>query len=157
MKSLKAIFLILALFLATFAPIAPAQTSAQAQGYDVGVCGAQDFVALHIVASEKDITVQFVSLGPNRLNKVDPQQVYKFTKSDAAGLHYVSDEGKDGKYELVLKFDKDGVNGLLYVDNQKAAKFYGAKAADETNLKETAFILYQMCIQMNEPSGASTS
>ena len=101
------------------------------EGYDVGVCSAHQFVALHVAASDKDVVVQFVSLGPDRVDKLERPQIYKF--------------------------DKEGVNGLLYVDGEKAAKFYGGKAADESGLKETAFVLYQMCLQMHEASGASTS
>ena len=150
----KALILTLALLLASFAPMSAQQTT---EGYDVGVCSANQFVALHVAASDKDVVVQFASRGPNRLEKLESPLVYKFEKEDAAGRHYVDDEGKDGKFELVLKFDKEGVNGLLYVDGEKTAKFYGGKAADESGLKETAFVLYQMCLQMHEASGASTS
>ena len=152
---LKSLLLILALLLATLVPTSFAQE--KAVGYDVGVCAENQFVALHVEASDKDITVQFASPGPNRVEKLEAPIVYKFEKEDTAGRHYVDDEGKDGKFELVLKFDKDGVNGLYYVDGKKAAKFYGGKAADESNLKETAFLLYQMCLQMNETPSASTS
>ena len=155
MKSFKSLLLILALLLATLVPTSFAQD--KAVGYDAGLCSAEQFVGLHVEASDKEVVVQFVSLGPDRVDKLKDPQVYKFEKEDAAGRHYVADEGKDGKYELVLKFDKDGVNGLLYVDGEKAAKFYGGKAADESNLKETAFLLYQMCRQMNEAPSASTS
>lgn len=132
----------------------PQQTEPQVTGYDAGLCGPDQFVAVHVAISDKEITVQFVNPGPNKVFKLDRPQVFKFTKEDADGRHYLYEEKQ---FELVVKFDKSGVDGILYVDGAKAAKFYGAKAADEKNLAEAGFMFFQMCQQIHESADASKS
>lgn len=122
-----------------------------AMEYDAGVCGESDFVALHIVVSGDKLIVNAIATGPSNAHKIS-DDVWKFVKADDAGLHFTEDA--DGtKYELVVKQDKKDIEGLLYADGKKVAKFYG-HVADGKTLQEDGAMLYQMCRQMWEsPSG----
>jgi len=117
-----------------------------AKEYDAGVCGTQDFVALHITVSDKAVTVVEFSTGPHVVKKLDDPLVYKFDKKDAEGSHYVFVKDKD-KFELVFKQDEKGIEGLMYVNGEKGAKFYGL-VADGSKFEENSFVLFQMCEQI---------
>ncbi len=123
-----------------------------AMEYDAGVCGEQDFMALHVVVSGDKLIINAIATGPKNAHKT-PDDVWKFVKADAAGFHFVEDvEGV--KYELIVRQDKKDIEGLLYADGKKVAKFYG-HVADGKTLQESGAILYQMCLEMWEsPSGS---
>ena len=150
MKILRGLVLAAAL---TFRVTAIAQAPAVpvVQEYDTGVCGEQEFMALHIKVSKDKLVVNKIATGPNSVHEIE-DDVWQLVKSNDGTLHFVED-GEGIKYEIVVKQDKQDIDGLMYVNGQKAAKFYG-HVADGKKLQESGAVLYQMCRQMwDSPSG----
>lgn len=145
--------LILASVLAFSAVACSSQTKSEPVGFDIGACSAEDFMALHVTVSDKEVTVISVNLGSNIVKTLKQPIVYKFDRKDADGSHFVFIEGRD-TFELVLKVDKDLVDGLLLVNDQKVSKLYGM-LSDGSKLGENGIMMYQQCLQIRE--GAPTS
>lgn len=121
---------------------------ADVKSYDAGVCGAESFIALHVVISGEDLKVVSANPGPGRVVELSEPDVWKFVKKDEKGLHYAQ-EDQGVKFELVLKADDKGVDGIMYADGDKVAYFYGPKT-DGKSLAENGLVLYQMCLQLRE-------
>lgn len=121
--------------------------------YDAGVCGERNFTALHFKIDGDKLIVNQVATGPHNAH-VTADDVWTLGKKDKDGLHFIQDyEGTH--FELILKQDKKNIDGLMFADGKKVAKFFGFER-DGKSLNDSGVILYQMCLQLWEGAPVSS-
>ena len=125
---------------------APAPTVKEVRDFDAASCSAKDFVAAHIEIGKDSLVVLKVVPAPDKIIVLDEPSVYKLTKTDKDGRHYVL-----GDFEIVVAgIDKDGfLTGMLYYKSQMSAVFYGVES-DGSNEKliQNATAEYQACVSV---------
>lgn len=131
----------------------PTKAGIPAKEYDAGVCGERNFTALHFKIDADKLIVNQVATGPHNAHKT-ADDVWTLGKKDKDGLHFVQDyEGTH--FELILKQDSKNIDGLMYADGKKVARFFGFEQ-DGKSLNDSGVMLYQMCLQIWEGAAVSS-
>jgi hypothetical protein len=114
-------------------------------GYDMGGCAPDEFVAAHVEIGTHEITVISVSLGPDQVIKLDKPVVYKLTKTDEDGKHYL-DEAKGGLELVISKADNEVIVGkFLDPDEPEWTAVVFGVPADGSKLAENAKEEFETC------------
>ncbi len=154
MKILRSVLLVAALSVGACYAQAPAPEVKAVRGFDVASCSSRDFIAAHVEIGKDSLVVLKAVPGPDKIIVLDNPTVYKLTKTDKDGKHYVA-----GGFEIVVEdIDKDGfLSGYLYLKGEKVAVFYGVESdgSNETLLKN-ANKEHDACVDVRKESSEPT-
>jgi hypothetical protein len=118
------------------------------KGYDLGQCGADQFLGAYAIITSAGLELQSVSEGPNRIEPVDPKMFYKFKSEDKDGKHYEYVMESKKKLEIVLDFKAS--LGYFNVDGKMNSVFFIAEDEDGSKLSETTIKMFEACKEFNK-------
>src|SRR5258708_4868016 len=119
----------------------------KAVGYDLGSCSPNDFVAVHAdYKDEADITITEVSAQPGKVVKLEKPTIFKFSKKDEDGKHYVAVTG--GRELIVVKADEKVFFGALVTDDGKVVAVVFGVPGDGSKLADNAKEEFGACIDL---------
>ncbi len=115
------------------------------KGYDMGACSTDSYLAAHMSVVGKDLEMDTVSRGPNKIEPMEKKLLYKFQSSDKEGNHYLAVVG-DEKLTIVVDFDKSV--GYFSVDGKLSAVLMFVEDADGSKLADKAILMFKVCQEL---------